>query len=274
MPLPDAVKNAGHRLIDQQGLKLIEAFEGLILYPYDDADGKNPPKKIVAGDKLRGTLTIGYGHTGKDVIPGQTITEAEADQLLEEDLAWAEDQVARLVTVPLTNNQFAALVSFTFNAGEGALASSTLLRRLNAGVYGAVPEQLPRWDKTTISGKKVQSAGLARRRAAEAQLWATPDRMPAAIPPPAIAPSVTPAPVADKPTLPATATGKGIATAATGFLGTLLVGLGAFGSDLGAELPPFAALLPWILGGLVLLTFLGLGYAAWGRRRLLAEEGH
>lgn len=118
-----------------------------------------------------GVWTIGYGHTGlthKDgtVKAGRRVTEAQADALLAHDLAAFADRVNRLVTVPLTQHQFDALVSFDFNTG--GLAKSTLLRKLNAGNYSAVPAELGKWDKA--GGQRLR--GLTRRRASEANLWA------------------------------------------------------------------------------------------------------
>jgi hypothetical protein len=75
--------------------------------------------------------------------------------------------VDRLVTVPLSQNQFDALVSFTFNVGEGALAKSTLLKKLNAGKYSEVPAELMKWTK----GGGRELPGLVRRRRAECALW-------------------------------------------------------------------------------------------------------
>lgn len=143
------------RPINQAGLDLIKRFEGLRLQAYDD-NGAMPG----------GVWTIGYGHTG-GVRPGDEITEAEAERLLREDLATAERAVIRLVHVPLSGNQFATLVSFAFNVGEGALARSTLLKRLNQGRYEDVPAQLMRW----VFQGKTRLRGLERRRAAEADLW-------------------------------------------------------------------------------------------------------
>lgn len=154
------------RTINDEGLELIKRWEGLVLYAYDDFDTARPPKRIMPGDKVRGTLTIGYGHT-RGVHHGQEITEAQAVDLLRQDLAAAEAAVSRLVTVPLNDNQFAALVSFCFNAGEAALAGSTLLKKLNRGDYAAVPAELNRWVHS--KGKRLQ--GLVNRRAQEAALW-------------------------------------------------------------------------------------------------------
>lgn len=145
------------RRINDLGLARIKQFEGLRLTAYRDSAG---------------ILTIGYGHTSDAlyrVEPGATITEAKATELLRHDLREAEAAVERLVTVSLTDNQFAALVSFVFNVGAGAFAKSTLLKKLNAGDYAAVPAELAKWTKA--GGRHLK--GLANRRAAEAGLWAT-----------------------------------------------------------------------------------------------------
>lgn len=138
------------------GIALIQQFEGRRLEAY----------KCPAG-----VWTIGYGHTsaaGKpEVKPGMVITKQEANDILVRDLVRYEDAVDRLVKVPLTQNQFDALVSFTFNVGEGALAKSTLLKRLNAGDYNAVPAELMKWTKG--GGKELP--GLVRRRRAECAMW-------------------------------------------------------------------------------------------------------
>lgn len=141
------------RHISPEGLALIKQWEGCRLTAYKD---------------VAGVLTIGYGSTGPHVRPGMTITQEEADNLLIADLARFERAVEKQVKVPLTDGQFAALVSFAFNVGEGALAKSTLLKKLNAGNYGAVPGELAKW--VNAGGRKLQ--GLVNRRAAEAGLWA------------------------------------------------------------------------------------------------------
>ena len=140
------------RRINQAGIDLIRHYEACRLKAYLCPAGK---------------LTIGYGHTGPEVHQGQTITEEQAMALLHKDLAWAEAGVERLITVPLTDNQFAALVSFTFNVGVGALERSTLRKKLNAGGYDAVPEQLMRWIR---AGGKILP-GLVARRQGEGELW-------------------------------------------------------------------------------------------------------
>ncbi len=117
-----------------------------------------------------GVWTIGYGHTGPDVKPGMVITQQQAVQLLINDLARFNNGVNALVTLPLNQNQFDALVSFSYNLGLGSLQSSTLLRLLNAGNFQAAADQFPRWDRA--GGKEV--AGLLARRNAERALFLTP----------------------------------------------------------------------------------------------------
>lgn len=158
------------RRINENGLAKLKQWESFVPYTYDDADPSTPKKRITPGDTHRGTLTIGFGHTGNDVRPGMLINEEHGEFLLRTDLARFEARVEKLVEVPLTDNQFAALVSFDFNTG--ALHSSTLLKELNKGNYERVPFELAKWNKTTIDGIKVVSNGLANRRAVEAALWA------------------------------------------------------------------------------------------------------
>ncbi len=109
-------------------------------------------------------LTIGYGHTSS-VYEGQTITEHDAEELLRKDLMWFEQEVCRLINGPLTQNEFDAIVSFTFNVGSGALSDSTFRRRMNTGEDKATcfREEFPRWTNGGL-------AGLVRRRDAEVEL--------------------------------------------------------------------------------------------------------
>lgn len=141
------------------GFDFIRHFEGLYLSAY----------RCPAG-----VWTIGYGHTGLQhrdgtVYSGRTITKAEAERLLAYDLQQFEARVNTFVTVPLSQTQFDALVSFDFNTG--GLRSSTLLRKLNRGDYDGAAEQFLLWDKVTKNGKKVRVAGLTRRRKSEKRLF-------------------------------------------------------------------------------------------------------
>lgn len=150
----------------------ISKEEGKIKFAYDDA--VFPTRPVRKGERVRGTLTIGVGHTGPDVAVGMTATDEQIGHWLDEDLDVAEAAVDRLVKVPLNDNQFGTLVSFVFNAGVGAFEGSTLLKVLNRGDYDGVSKELPRWNKTTINKKKVVSKGLVSRRAHEVALWNTP----------------------------------------------------------------------------------------------------
>ena len=142
------------RHINPAGLALIKEYEGYVGHAYLDTGG---------------VPTIGYGHT-RGVQMGQKCTPEQAEVWLREDLASAEADVSKLVKVPLTDNQFSALVSFTFNLGGAQLGKSTLLKLLNAGNYAAAGSQFQFW--VFDNGKKL--AGLIKRRAAEAALWSMP----------------------------------------------------------------------------------------------------
>ena len=137
--------------ISENGLELIKHFEGCELEAYR-----------CAAD----VVTIGYGHT-KTAEEGMVIDQAEADRLLAWDIEEFEEYVRYAVEVQLNQDQFDALVSWTFNLGNGNLRSSTMLRVLNDYRYEEVPAQMKRWNK---AGGKVLE-GLIRRREAEANLF-------------------------------------------------------------------------------------------------------
>lgn len=137
--------------ISEEGLALIKKFEGCELTAY----------KCSAG-----VWTIGYGHT-KGVEEGMTITKAQAEGMLLEELVEYEDAVKNAVTISLDQCMFDALVSWTYNLGPSNLNASTMLKVLNAGDYDGVPAQIKRWNK---AGGKVLE-GLIRRREAEALLF-------------------------------------------------------------------------------------------------------
>ena len=137
--------------IGERGLALIREFEGVRLAAYLASVG---------------VPTIGYGHT-KGVQMGDTCSQEQADQWLKEDCADAEDCVNSAVSVPLTQCEFDALVSFVFNLGCGAFRKSTLLRKLLDSDYDGAAIEFRKWDK---AGGQVL-AGLTRRRAAEARLF-------------------------------------------------------------------------------------------------------
>lgn len=137
------------------GRRFIEAFEGRRLTAYQDSVG---------------IWTIGFGHTtaaGEPYITrDMTITGDEADRILAADLAKVERQVLGCIKQPLNQAQFDALVSFTFNLGQGNLSRSSLARRVNAGDYEVAGEFI-KWNR---AGNQVLD-GLTRRRKAEARMW-------------------------------------------------------------------------------------------------------
>lgn len=155
--------------ISELGTQLVKKFEGLHRLK---ADGLVHSYRCPAGK-----YTIGYGSC-KGVRSGQTMTEAEAETRLIHDLNDHGKFVKKYVHVPLTQNQYDALTSFVFNLGGGAFRSSTLLTKLNKGLYDEVPEQLLRWNKARVDGKLTPLRGLTRRRAAEAELFSKDAKMP------------------------------------------------------------------------------------------------
>lgn len=138
--------------ISKEGLEHIVSHEGCRLKAYQCPAG---------------IWTIGYGHT-KGVRPGMIITKEEAKKLFQEDLAKFEAVVKAFVRVPLNQGQFDALVSFTFNAGDEAFRTSTLLKLLNQGKYRAASMEFHRW--VYAAGKKLD--GLVRRRNDEYGMFA------------------------------------------------------------------------------------------------------
>ena len=229
------------RKINAEGLRLIKQWEG---------------KKLVAYKDPVGIWTIGYGHTDAagppKVTPGLRITEAEADEILKRDLGQYEQAVAQAVKVPLTDNQFAALVSFTYNLGPANFRKSTLLKKLNAGNYDAVPGELAKWNK---AGGKVLN-GLSNRRAAEAGLWAKGEFVASQYIEPKPAPKVT-----------KSTEGKGATTATIGTIGTAV-------SEAAQQISPFADISEVLKYLFIALTVVGIGIALYGVwRKARADEG-
>lgn len=143
--------DAGGLKLSDKGLDLIKRSEGLRLKAY-----KCPAD----------VPTIGYGSTGPHVRMGMTITEAEAEALLREDLVRFEKAVNQMAG-PMTQGQYDALVSFAFNLGENALRGSTLLKKHKAGDYSGAANEFGKW----INAGGRQLPGLVTRRAAEAALY-------------------------------------------------------------------------------------------------------
>lgn len=152
--LDDAIDRAlglGGRRINAEGLALIKQFEGLRLQAY------RCPADVP---------TIGYGSTGSHVRMGMTITEAEAERLLMEDLERFEKAVADAAPSS-TDNQFSAMISLAFNIGIGAFQKSTVLRKHKAGDHKGAADAFSMWVKA--GGRTLP--GLVRRRAAESALY-------------------------------------------------------------------------------------------------------
>lgn len=165
------------RDINDVGLELIKKFEGI-------PDGDPGTVNIDPYLDPVGIWTIGWGHAiavggsylrgrenrkaARDLYPGG-ITLGQAERLLRGDVLDTCRDVESLVKVPLTDNQFGALVSFTFNLGRGNLSKSTLLRMLNGSDYDEAAIEFHKWNR---AGGKVL-AGLVSRRAAESTLFQT-----------------------------------------------------------------------------------------------------
>lgn len=146
----------------QKGIDLIKRHEGLITHAYLCPAGK---------------LTIGWGHI-KDVKKGDVVTEAEAEQLLKQDLKLFEGKLNYSIShdhVVLNQNQFDACISFIFNLGFSAFIFSTLYKKLKAGDYTGAADEFPRWVyiTKTVDGEKVKIRlkGLETRRKAERELF-------------------------------------------------------------------------------------------------------
>ena len=157
--VPEA--KAAIRETSQEGLKLIKAFEGL-------HDLKQGPQGVYVEAYLDpvNVLTIGWGCT-EGVYEGMTITVAQAEEMLQKELGKFETAVANAVTVQINDNQFSALVCFSYNVGARALFESTLLKLLNQEKFQEAADQFPRWDKA--GGQSL--LGLSRRRRAERALF-------------------------------------------------------------------------------------------------------
>ncbi len=142
--------------LSKEGIEVAHHFEGCKLEAYPDP-----------GSKDGNPWTIGYGHTGPEVVKGLVWTQFQADQAFIRDMAKFENQVSNMISVAVEQWQFDALVLFAYNVGCAALKSSTLLRKLNVGDYEGAANELRRWNKN--DGKVMR--GLTRRRAAEEALF-------------------------------------------------------------------------------------------------------
>ena len=139
-------------------IEIIKRHEGLRLFAYLPT-----PNDV---------WTIGYGHT-KTAKPGMRITEAQAEALLRQDVAWVENTINRLVTVPINQNQYDALASLTFNIGATAFSKSSVLRRLKEEDYKGAADAFLMWtkQKDKKTGKMNVLPGLVKRRQEERELF-------------------------------------------------------------------------------------------------------
>jgi lysozyme len=154
--------------LSTNGFNVIKNFEGLSLSAYRDEAG---------------VWTIGYGstryHDGITVRPGDKLaSEVQADAVFRNTLGQYQDAVNNHVKVPLTQNQFDALVSLTYNIGTGGFEESTLLIKLNEKNYTEAASHFLAWDKITDpkTGQKIVSETLLQRRKEESRLFLTPDK--------------------------------------------------------------------------------------------------
>lgn len=167
----------GQMKISKAGLDFIKSFEGFVPYVYDDL---RPPvngkyREWRRGDPIKGTLTIGVGHTDaakyklgfllRNTPDGFRLTEDRAMDILDVDLDECEDAVNNLVKVPLTQGQYDALVSFAYNCGVGNLKK--LIVPLNKGDYKGTRAKFDLY----VKSKGITLRGLQRRRDAEQALW-------------------------------------------------------------------------------------------------------
>lgn len=152
---------------------VVNEFEGCPLVAYDDA---RPEYVLKPGDTIEGTLTIGRGHTGKDVHIGLMWTQEHADAQTWQDIRSAGLAVSSLVKVELTQGQLDALTDFVFQEGAGKFAESSLLRLVNLCQFSQVPHELCHqdpdgtWHGWVFAFGKPQP-GIIRRRKAEIALW-------------------------------------------------------------------------------------------------------
>lgn len=153
--LDNAIDEASQvRKTSAKGIKLIHSFEDC---------------KLTAYLCPAGAWTIGWGATGPGIVKGLTWTQKQADDRFAADLGRFEKAVNTLTGGVTSQAQFDALVSFAYNLGEGSLKTSTLLRKHNEGDYTGATKEFARWNRA--AGKVLK--GLVRRRAAEAELYAT-----------------------------------------------------------------------------------------------------
>ena len=154
------------------GRQMLTDLEGFKTRMYHDSAGR--PTIGVGHLITQQELAQGYiliRSTGQKINWHDGISRSSVDAILAQDLPEYEEAVQRLVDAPLQQHEFDALTSFCFNVGEGAFSRSTLLKRVNAGLLTAVPDELMKWTKVTIDGRKVVVKGLLNRRNKEISMW-------------------------------------------------------------------------------------------------------
>ncbi len=160
----------GNMKISSDGIQhLVNIEGGAQLTMYNDAGKNKGHCTIGVGHLIHKTVCNGTIPSEKPYLKGISITHAK--KLLKTDLAIAESAVNGAITVPLTQNQYDALVSFVFNAGAGAFRKSTLRKYINSKQYKKASNEFLIWNKMTVSGAKKISAGLTNRRIAEKALF-------------------------------------------------------------------------------------------------------
>lgn len=160
------------RPIPQAAFAIVRDKEALVLFAYDDAH--YPPREVAPGQKIDGTLTAGYGHTGPEVTVGMIVTHDIAEEWLSDDLYSAyrklQMKTGADIIEALTENQYAALLDFVFNLGTGSPSKPewTIWKRVRAQQFDQVPLEMAKF--VNAGGKKLN--GLVDRRNAEIGLWA------------------------------------------------------------------------------------------------------
>lgn len=142
--------------MSESGVKTLARFEGFSATPYKDSAG---------------LWTIGYGHLIRSFEHFTRVSQEDALSLLSQDVRTAEAAVNGAVKVHITQEQFDALVSFTYNVGSSAFVASTLLRLLNGGDVIAASGEFVKWNKVRIAGKLTTIRGLTVRRKAEREMF-------------------------------------------------------------------------------------------------------
>lgn len=229
--------------ISERGVKLIESFEGNRLRAYRDEAG---------------VWTIGRGHIGPEAREGNTITEERSLALFDRDNDVAEAVVNRLDgkrAIHLTQAQFDALVSFEFNTGALSNPKNRVTQHVAACRDDLVDDEMLRWDKVTdpATGRKRQSAGLKRRRMAEACAWLEG------------CPASNAAPSNSAPTAPAAPATQAAASPAV--QGSAVASVSTVLATATEQIEPLAAYSDTLRIVFVVLALAGVGLAVWGALR-------